>query len=115
MKEKTRPFSIFLLKREFDATNALNDEHALEKITTATKTPKGSTLYILDSEPKQPWWKTYLGIRQNLLQTSKGALLFLPVAGRCFALTFGNVSHNMKDNAYEYDFGLLVTLKQPGP
>jgi len=110
MAERTKPFSIFLLKDGFNALNALDDEHSLKEVATATKTPNGSTLYILDSDPKPPWWKEYLGIRQNLLQTFKGALLFLPVGNRCFALTFGNVAHNMKDNAYEYDFGLLVTL-----
>jgi uncharacterized protein (TIGR04141 family) len=115
MAEKTKPFSIFLLKEGFDASNALDDEHALDEVETAKKTPNGSTLYIFDTAPKPPWWKEYLGIRQNLMQTFKGALLFLPVGDRCFALTFGNVSHNMKDNAYEYDFGLLVTLNSLDP
>jgi uncharacterized protein (TIGR04141 family) len=115
MAEKTKPFSIFLLKEGFNAANSLNDDHSLDAVTTATKTPAGSTLYILDGDPKPPWWKAYLGIRQNLLQSYKGALLFLPVADRCFALTFGNVSHNIKDNAYEYDFGLLVTLNSLNP
>lgn len=115
MAQRTKPFSIYLLKEGYDASNALEDEHSLEEIVTATRTPAGSTLFILDSQPKAPWWKGYLGIRQNLLQASKGALLFLPVGDRCFALTFGNVAHNMKDNAYEYDFGLLVTLNSLDP
>jgi len=115
MTEKRKPFSIFLLKKGFDASNTLEDGHSLTEATSATRTPAGSTLYILDSDPKPPWWKAYLGIQQELRQAFKGALLFLPVGDRCFALTFGNVSHHMKDNAYEYDFGLLVTLNSLDP
>jgi uncharacterized protein (TIGR04141 family) len=48
--------------------------------------------------------------RENLTQVNKGALVFLPVGGRCFALSFGHVAHNLIDSSYEYDFGLRVTL-----
>lgn len=77
--------------------------------------PADATLYLLDSEPRAPWWKPYFGIEKNLTQVTKGALVFLPVGDRCFALSFGHVSHNLIDYCYEYDFGLRVTLNSLDP
>lgn len=110
MAEKSRPFSIFLLKPGFDATNALADDHELQQAGGATQVPAGSTLYILDAERKRPWWRSYFGVQEDLWQQMKGALLFLEAGGRWFALSFGQVFHHLKDEAYEYDFGLRVTL-----
>jgi len=115
MSQKSRPFSIYLLKPGFDATNALADDHDLLQAQGATSAPEGSTLYILDAEGKRPWWREYFGVQEDLWQQFKGALLFLPVLDRCFALSFGNVIHHIKDEAYEYDFGLLVTLNSLDP
>jgi uncharacterized protein (TIGR04141 family) len=112
---KCRTFSIFLLKPGFDQTNALIDENSLEIEQAAGSLPEGAILYVLDSEPRPPWWKSYFGIERNLFQVSKGALVFLPTRGRCFALSFGHASHNLKDVSYEYDFGLRVTLNSLDP
>src|ERR1017187_2809649 len=106
---KTRPFSIYLLKTDYDASNALNDEHGLGE-TEAGSLPAGARLFVLDSQATDPWWKGYFKINKVLKQASKGALVFLPVADRCFALSFGHVYHNLKDESFEYDFGLRVTL-----
>lgn len=113
--KKSRAFSIFLLKEGYDATNALKDDHALAKGIAADDLPAGASLFVLDSVPKPPWWKGYFGIEKALSQVSKGALVFLPVAGRTFALSFGHVAHNLKDSSYEYDFGLRVTLNCVDP
>lgn len=113
-KNKSRSFSIYLLKQGYDASNTLEDDHDLQP-ETATNLPAGASLYILDNLPRQPWWKDYFGIARNLEQKSKGALIFLPVKGRWFALSFGHVYHHMKDMAYEYDFGLRVTLNALDP
>jgi uncharacterized protein (TIGR04141 family) len=72
-------------------------------------------LFILDGTPQPPWWKSYFGVQRDLLQTSKGALVFLPVEGRVLALAFGHVAHNLKDESYEYDFGIKVTLNCVDP
>lgn len=112
---KSRPFSIYLLKAGFDATNALEDDHELQPAAGATSLPEDGTLFILDAESKRPWWRSYFGIQEELWQQFKGAILFLPVGDRCFALTFGHVLHHMKDEAYEYDFGLIVTLNSVDP
>jgi uncharacterized protein (TIGR04141 family) len=111
---KSRPFSMYLLKPGFDASNALQPGHKLEP-TSATGLPPNATIYILDAQPKPPWWQKYFEVQEELLQEYKGALVFLPLASRCFALSFGQVSHYLNDTAYEYDFGLRVTLNSLDP
>ncbi|WP_454785392.1 DUF6119 family protein [Legionella sp. WA2024007413] len=107
---KARSFSVYLLKDGYDVTNALKEDHKLLSNITANKLPEKYKLYLLDSHPSEPWWKSYFGINQHLEQELKGAIIFIPVENRNFALTFGHVAHNFKDTAYEYDFGLRVTL-----
>lgn len=112
---KSRAFSIFLLKEGHDAINSLRENHVLDDDIGAQGLPEGATLFVLDSEPRTPWWKSYFDVEKNLTQLNKGALVFLPVGGRCFALSFGHVSHNLIDTSYEYDFGLRVTLNSLDP
>ena len=112
---KSRSFSIYLLKQGFEANNSLKDEHMLESDTQATHIPDGSSLYISDNRPRNPWWTNYFGVNKQLEQVTKGALLFLPCKDRVFALTFGHVAHNLKHECYEYDFGLRVTLNSLDP
>jgi uncharacterized protein (TIGR04141 family) len=107
---KTRSFSIYLLKEGYDASNSLREDHSLDDGVSADGLPPNATLFVLDNEPHPPWWKSYFGVQKNLTQVTKGALVFLPVGDRCFALSFGHVSHNLIDASYEYDFGLRVTL-----
>lgn len=107
---KTRSFSIYLLKSGFNSTNALKEDNKLEVLNDAANIPEGANLFIADTKPVPPWWKSYFGIPKDLSQVQKGAIIFINVSGRCFAITFGNVYHNLLDNSYEYDFGLLATL-----
>ncbi len=107
---KNRSFSIYLLKEGVDASNALKEDHALDDEVVGEALPEGATLFILDNPPVPPWWKSYFGIADPLTQEQKGAVVFLPVGERTFAITFGHVQHNLRDTAYEYDFGLRVTL-----
>ena len=112
---KSRPFSIYLLKTGYDATNSLKENHHLKDTVDARSAPEGASLFILDSAPTDPWWKHFFGIQQEIKQVSKGALVFLPVRERTFALSFGHVYHKLKDESYEYDFGLRVTLNCVDP
>ncbi len=107
---KSRSFSIYLLKDGYDAANTLKDDHALDDQMQGDDLPDNATLFVLDNPPTPPWWKSYFGIQQDLTQTLKGAIVFLPVGERTFAITFGHVYHNLKPESYEYDFGLRVTL-----
>ena len=112
---KSRSFSIYLLKEGFDATNALKEDSTLEDGISANDLPEGASLYVLDNRETPPWWKGYFGIQKRLMQTLKGAIVFLPVNDRTFAITFGHVFHNLKPESYEYDFGLRVTLNSVDP
>lgn len=113
---KTRNFSVYLLKTGFDAQNALKDDHSLGvPLTEVDNLPAGATLYLADNTPNDPWWKSYWGINRNLQQVLKGAIVFIPTDDRYFALTFGHTYHNLKSEAYEYDFGLRTTLNSIDP
>ncbi|CDZ51208.1 DUF6119 family protein [Neorhizobium galegae] len=112
---KSRGFSIYLLKEGYDGTNALREDHALDNDVGAQELPQNASLFVLDSAPRPPWWKGYFSIEKELTQVTKGALIFMPVGGRCFALSFGHVAHNLLDSSYEYDFGLRVTLNSLDP
>lgn len=112
---KTRSFSIYLLKQDYDASNALKDEHPLEEVDDLSNLPEGSRLFLLDSVPNHPWWRGYFGIKKDIKQTLKGAIAIVPSEGRTFALTFGHVMHNLKPYSYEYDFGIRVTLNALDP
>lgn len=112
---RTRSFSIYLLKNGYDAASSLREDHGLADDIGAQRLPETAALYVLDSQPRPPWWKGYFGIEENLTQVTKGALVFLPVGERCFALTFGHVAHNLRDSSFEYDFGLRVTLNSLDP
>lgn len=113
---KSRSFSIFLLKHGYYADNSLKEDHVLgDSITDASALPEGATLFIMDKAPTPAWWKEYWGIQQNLQQTLKGAIVFLFIDERCFAITFGHTYHNLKESCYEYDFGLRTTLNALDP
>ncbi len=112
---KSRSFSIYLLKEDYTAENALKDDHKLGDPVAANDLPNDAVLYIADTLPRPPWWRGYFGIQQDLSQALKGALVFMPVGDRWFALSFGHVFHNLHENSYEYDFGLRVTLNSVDP
>lgn len=111
---KSRPFSIYFLKPGYHASNSLVDDHKLTEVSTDT-IPEGASLFILDGRPSDPWWMSYFGVQIDLKQASKSALLFLPVDDRCFALSFGHAHHSLRDESFEYDFGLRVTLNCVDP
>lgn len=111
---KSRPFSIYLLKVGFGPANSLRPDHDLEA-ADAANLPEGSSLFILDSDRSRPWWRAYFGVEADLWQQQKGALVFLPVGDRCFALSFGQALNHLDERSYEYDFGLRVTLNSLDP
>lgn len=107
MAEKTKPFSIFLLKEDFNASNTLSDEHSLEEVTTATKTPNNSTLYILDSDPKPPWWKAYLGIVRSIV--GQGLDVNLEISGVPRPIKESAVGSRFRIHIKEVNDGQLAT------
>ena len=112
---RSRDFTLYLLKEGFDSSNSLREENSLVESVSASSLPADSALFVLDSQPRPPWWRDYFGISMNLTQATKGALVFLTVEQRVFALSFGHVAHNLLDECYEYDFGLRATLNCVDP
>jgi uncharacterized protein (TIGR04141 family) len=112
---KSRPFSIYLLKQGYDGTNSLKEDHKLDTAVPATKLPEGAQLFVLDAPETDVWWTGYFGVKARIKQSSKGALVFLPIDQRWFALTFGHVYQKLRDDCYEHDFGLRVTLNCVDP
>ena len=113
---KSNNFSVYLLKPGYNAYNALKEEHNLKIVKEEnTNLPPNGVMYYGQNKIRAPWWKEYWGINQDLYQSSVGAIVFLPVEDRCFAITFGMSYHNLQDQSYEYDFGLRTTLNTLDP
>lgn len=113
---KSRSFSIYLLKENYNPSNSLKEEHTLELLQEEdTDLPEEAVMYISDRPVRTPWWKSYWNINKNLIQTQKGALVFLKLNENWVALTFGSTYHQLKDEAFEYDFGIKTTLNALDP
>lgn len=113
---KSRSFSIYLLKENFDSNNSLKEDHSLQLVKEEnTNLPENAIMYISNRPANEPWWKSYWGIDNDLIQTQKGALVFLKINLNWIVLTFGSTYHQLKDESYEYDFGIITTLNALDP
>lgn len=111
---KSHPFSVYLLKDGFTSENSLNEDHWLSHVSDANL-PLDSVLYVLDRQGKDVWWRLYLGLQAELPQPQKSALLFITNSDRTFAVCFGNVAYNLRNESFEYDFGLRTSLNCVDP
>lgn len=109
MGKRTNTISVYLLKKGFYGAKALKKGHPLVQEKQCS-IPAGASLFLYQPHGKEPWWKSYLGVKNRLWQSLNGALLFLEDKGHGYAIAFGNVSHYLDPNSYEYDFGILTTL-----
>lgn len=113
---KARSFSIYLLKDGFtDASSALKPGHGLTLATHDGAVGTTWPTYLATTQAAPPWWKGYFGISNGVAQGFAGAIVFVETSGRTFALTFGHMRHHLRDEAYEYDFGLRTTLNAVDP
>lgn len=117
---KSRVMSVFLLKKEYTAENALRSQEDMPRQTKLAEPevewlPEGFRLFLADYSRRPPWWRDFLGIKRPLDLESKGAILFLSVKDRVFVITFGIVAHYLKPESYEYDFGLIASLNALDP
>lgn len=112
---KSRSYSVYLLKEGFDASSALKADHSLTPVAGKSNLPSGWKMFLYDPKQRQPWWKEYFGLVQELNQSVKGSLVFLEANDRNFVLSFGPAHFSLRDESYEYDFGLLVTLNCVDP
>jgi uncharacterized protein (TIGR04141 family) len=110
-----RSFSIFLLKPQYaEPESALKADHKLRRAQTA-QGAGSPVVFIAQSAQSAPWWKSYFSVDENVSQGFAGAVVFITTSSRTFALTFGHTRHNLKDESYEYDFGLRTTLNSVDP
>ncbi|GAB3079208.1 DUF6119 family protein [Nocardioides zeae] len=113
---KARSFSIFLLKEDYDTpTKALKADHGLSKALHDGAVGKTWPTYLASKPGASPWWRDYFGISTPVAQGFAGAIVFVTASNRTFALTFGHTRHHLRDEAYEYDFGLRTTLNAVDP
>lgn len=109
MCAKCRTYSIYLLRDGFDSSNAIKSTASLT-LCSATNIPAGASMFITHAVPTDPWWKNYWGASFSQQQTSLSSLVFYPYKSHFFVFSFGYAHKALKDNSYEYDFGLIVTL-----
>jgi hypothetical protein len=67
----SRDFSIFLLNPTFNHTNSLIPATKLKPEEQADGLPQGARLFIMDGVPSPPWWRSYFGIKREIMQVSK--------------------------------------------
>lgn len=114
-KEKSRSFTLYLLKKESNPDLALKEDHGLEELKNATSLPNGARMFLANNRGKEPWWGDYFGVNNDLLQRQEGALVFLHIDNRWVVLSFGMSFHKLSDTSYEYNFGLITTLNMLDP
>lgn len=113
---KSRSFSIFLLKEHYTTSrNALKPGHGLKKATPSHNDAPTWPTYLSLSSPTTPWWRSYFAVSDPVTQGFAGAVVFIEASERTFALTFGHTRHKLREEAYEYDFGLRTTLNAVDP
>ncbi len=113
-KSKSNTLSIYLLKDGFNADSALKENHNLDG-DLRNESQHQQVIRYSKNTFNPPWWKDYLGINDQISQGIQGAVLFLTVESRTFAITFGNGFQKLKNESYEYDFGLITTLNSINP
>lgn len=113
---KARSFSIFLLKDDYATpATALKAGHGLAEASHDDAVGETWPTYLATKPSAPPWWRGYFGISDPIAQGFAGAIVFVKASKRTFALTFGHMRHHLRDEAYEYDFGLRTTLNAVDP
>lgn len=116
MSKKSQTLSIYLLKDNNSFENYIKNNDNYQDVTsTSLKFPIGSRFYLKNEQPQNIWWSDYCGVDDKRQQLTQSGLAFVPFVDtnkitHTFLLSFGYAYHDIKDDAYEPDFGLIVTL-----
>ncbi|WP_460927652.1 DUF6119 family protein [Pseudomonas sp. MC6] len=118
--EKVRTLSVRLLRSEFGTDEALKEEYAAggqrnRLIRSDWTGIDGAEFLIGQIFTSRPGWISFVEEQagaqpDNLIASGAGAVLFLPVHDRIFAICFGHIHMALEDEAFERQFGLKVTL-----
>lgn len=117
----SQAFSIYLLKENFNPNNSIREDYKnrLEEISKdswESHAIQDSSLYLQKDTPKDPIWKKYFNIKEEIYNQNQGSILFFPISnGRYFAITFGYAYHAIIKSALEHNFGLITTLNALDP
>lgn len=116
---KTKTLNIRLLREghaiedAFSSSFSPGAERALERRPWTGV--DGASLFVGQIYSNVPGWITFLetgspDLPAAIFTSGAGAVLFLPVAARVAAVCFGHVHIALKEDAFERQFGLKVTL-----
>lgn len=111
----TKSMSIYLLKYDVTAKDAIKDGRGYEEASVVTKAIPELRVFLKRGIRKQPWWKTYLGLDSDLSQQLNSAAAFVEINKRTFVLTFGSGQHLLEEDSYVHDFGTRVVLNAVDP
>lgn len=110
-----RSMSIYLLKAGVAVEQAVKESNGYAEANVTGGVIPGLRVFLKPGHPKQPWWKTYLGLNDDLFQQTNSATGFVKIGKRTFALTFGSGQHLLKEDSYVHDFGTRVVLNAVDP
>lgn len=113
-KPTSMTLTILLLRDTVTLATALKTTSGLEKRTVRFGTVGKGTLFARQTPAGEPKWLRKLSPAiappLSLQNTSTAAVLFVPVASRLFAITFGFGRYLLAQGSWEEGFGLRTTL-----
>lgn len=121
MKQKTQKLTLLLLKEDLDSfEEAIRDNRDVCWLELRDDINLDGRFAYIASHPHPPSWAEYVepalaGDLDNTFNSSSYGVLFLNVAGRAFAFTFGYGWSLLKPDVYELGFGLRVALNRVDP
>ena len=112
--------TIFLLKEHIKTpAQALEPDTPVRKVDLSPDSRIDGSLYIKNEPPKSPGWVQFVDpiIEEdiNLRTQSSAAVLFVHIAKRRFAVTFGYGRTLLAPSSYERDFGMKVAVNRVNP
>lgn len=120
-KKKTRHLTVYLIKSEFSNwSDCLKENIAPRTYNILPELDMSGVIILGGVKEKKPAWLSFLQEGsveklENVYNTSTRALLFLKFENRLFAIAFGYGSYMLREDCYERNFGLKVTLNTVDP
>ncbi len=110
-----KSMSIYMLKPGVTVEQAIKDENGYKEAAKTAGVIPNLRVFLKRGDKKQPWWKTYLGVDDDLPQQVNSAVAFVGIGERIFALSFGSGQHLLREDSYVHDFGTRVVLNAVDP
>jgi uncharacterized protein (TIGR04141 family) len=119
-KKPSLTFHVRLLRKSIASYHEALKDPEIEQTPLQDDLPFAAALFVKPLNERQPWWVDFLstgivGPLEELTNISTGALLFVIVDSRIFAVSFGYGHALLKLGSYEPGFGLRVVLNSINP